>query len=283
MSFDREQETTSYIAANWEKDDRLAIVLIDRTNGNRVTQRIKTAEEICAPTYQAHLRAANANGSDIFISMNSLKPEAIGRHKSDIAAVRHVYLDLDSSGSDSVKQILSDPNMPKPHHVLESSRGKFQAIWSVEGFTPREAEALMKTLVPVYQADPAATDSARVLRLPSFRNWKYREPHYVKDVMTGQAAKQEYTPADFPTFSQAQTQQIHQRATAGQDVGTGTRSHHDWAYVCRELEKGTNRATIEAELMARRTDKPNPKYYAEHTVDNAVRRLQAQGHAVGIG
>lgn len=283
MSFDREQETTSYIAANWEKDDRLAIVLIDRKNGNRVTQRIKTAEEICAPPYQAHLRKANVESCCVFISQNSLKPEATGRLKSDIAAVRHIYLDLDHGGNHSVKQILADPNMPKPHHVLNTSAGRYQAIWSVEGFTPREAEALMRSMVPVYNADPAATDVNRVLRLPGFANKKNEQLHFVKDVMTGHAAKKEYTPADFPTFSQAQTQQIHQRAAAGQDVGTGTRSHHDWAYVCRELEKGTNRARIEAELMARRTDKPNPKYYAEHTVDNAVRRLQAQGHAVGIG
>ncbi len=37
----------------------------------------------------------NDTGYDIYISMNPVKADARGRTKTDIAAIRHIYLDLD--------------------------------------------------------------------------------------------------------------------------------------------------------------------------------------------
>ena len=58
-----------YLRENFDREDRLAVVLIDRSTG-RVEQKFATAEEIAAPRYQAHLRAANASGKDVYVTWN---------------------------------------------------------------------------------------------------------------------------------------------------------------------------------------------------------------------
>ena len=83
-----------YLRENFDPNDRLAVVLIERQTQS-VEQKLATAEQIATPKYQAHLRAANASGKDVFISMNTIKPEASGRTKADIDVVRHLYLDVD--------------------------------------------------------------------------------------------------------------------------------------------------------------------------------------------
>lgn len=286
--FDRELQTTNYIRENWEPGDRLALVYIDRRNGNQVTQKIKTAEEIVAVDketnerkFMAHLRASNANAKDIYVGMNPLNTDATGRKKSDIAVIRNVYLDIDNGGREAVKRILETPKMPAPNNILESSPGKFQVIWRVEGFSPPEAEKLMRDMVPAYSADPAATDSTRILRLPGFRTYKYPQPHYVRDLVAHEERSQaRYTPSDFPRFSE---QQIRSQAT-GQAVnaGTGTQSHKDWAWANQQYERGRNPEVIIRELIAMRQDKANPEYYARHTMQEVLKRSHKQGQSVGI-
>ena len=130
-----------YLRANYERDDWLAVVLIYRQTGIQlVKQEFATAETIAAPRYQAHLRAANANGADIYLTVNALKPGATGRTKADVETVRHVFLDLDGGGREAVDQILEADGMPHPHHVLNTSPDKHQVIWSVEGFEREQAE-----------------------------------------------------------------------------------------------------------------------------------------------
>lgn len=264
----QEARTVNYIKENWEVSDRLAVVLINREN-RTVTQRIKTAGEITAQRYQAHLRAANASGADVFISMNALKDDAAGRTKEDIKIVRHVFLDIDSGGSEKIRAILKDETVPAPHHILESSPDKFQVIWSVKEFSLGGSEILMRGMAVKFGADPAATDSARVLRLPGFRNCKYETPHYVKDAahITGP----DYTPAAFPQFSE---QQIRSIASArAVNAGTGTQSHKDFAWTMQQLERKRDPAEVARELEAMRQDKPNPRYYASRTVHNAMERM----------
>jgi hypothetical protein len=275
---EREFETVNYIRANWEREDKLAIVLIDRRNNGKVDQRILLAEEITSDKYQRFLRAANANGKDVFISMSALRSDARGRTKAHIGTVRHVFLDLDSGGKESVEKIVHTPNMPPPHHVLESSPGKFQTIWSVKEFDTPQAEALMRTMVPVYEADPAATDVSRVLRLPGFRNWKYQKPHYVREVEIGaRASRTEYSPAEFPGFDQEQIQvsRTARWATRPGMAPGKSQSEKDFGWAIRQLKLGADRQKVVWELAAARPDKPNPVYYAQHTVDKAYARYAA--------
>ena len=58
-----------YLRENFDRDDRLAVVLIERAS-NRVDQKFATAGEIAAPTYQVGLRSANAGGRDVYVTWN---------------------------------------------------------------------------------------------------------------------------------------------------------------------------------------------------------------------
>jgi hypothetical protein len=52
---------------------------------------------------------------------------------------------------------------------------------------------------------------------------------------------------------------------------TGKHSHSedDWAWVCAQLTHGLDAAKLTHELVIRRSDKPDPLYYAQRTVDVA--------------
>jgi hypothetical protein len=260
-----------YLRENFDRDDRLAVVLIHRGT-ERVEQKFATAERIAAPQYQAHLRAANANSSDVFISMNALRPESPGRTKADVEVIRHIYLDVDSGGRGAVERILNDPKMPNPHHVLETSPGRHQIIWQVEGFDKVQAEAVLRNLAAAHGADPAATDCSRVLRLPGFRNCKYEQPHYVRDVHDA-PAERVYRPDNFPRYEigeQAVPRFVKPRAPAGGK----SQSERDYAYALRHLERGDDPAIIERAIADfRRDNKPKPDDYARRTVTKARMKL----------
>jgi hypothetical protein len=261
-----------YLRENFERDDRLAIVLI-RRDPARVEQKLATAEEIASPKYQAHLRAANAHGSDVFISMNTIRPEAAGRTKADVDVIRHLYLDVDAGGREAVDRILEDPRMPNPHHILETSPGRHQIIWQVEDFGKAEAENVLRNLAAAHGADPAATDCSRVLRLPGFRNCKYAQPHYVKDVHST-PAQQVYRPADFPVYETVREDAIREASPHVTTNGGKSQSERDYAYALRHLERGDDPAIIERSIANyRRDDKRKPDDYARRTVMKARMKL----------
>lgn len=261
-----------WLRENYNRDDRLAVVRIQRDTGE-VKQSTATAEQIATPKYQAHLRAANAHGADVYVSMNTIRPEAWSRTRDDINEVRHIYLDIDKDGQGALQRVFDDPGMPEPHHVLESSPGKFQVMWQVEGFEKAQAESLMRNMAAKFGADPAATDCARVMRLPGFRNTKYPEiSHYVREVHTGTGPN--YKPQDFPSHTVARESVTRgPRASAS---GGQSRSEKDFGYAMRQLEKGVSPSEIAAEIAAYRTDKPNPTYYGEHTAQKAYAKFLAR-------
>jgi hypothetical protein len=100
--------------------------------------------------------------------MNALNDGARGRTKADVAIIRHVYLDFDENGTAAVEALVKRDDLPKPNYLVNSSPDKWQVVWKVEGFVKEEAESLQQALVRETGADPAATDSSRVLRLPGF-------------------------------------------------------------------------------------------------------------------
>jgi hypothetical protein len=133
---------------------------------------VVSAQDLARESWQRWLRAENAQGADVYISQNALRENTRNRKKEDIAAIRHVYLDLDQDGARSLATIENSPNVPQPSYVITSSPGKFQVIWKVKDMTQEQAEALQRRMVHEFGADPAATDSSRVLRLPGFVNKK---------------------------------------------------------------------------------------------------------------
>src|SRR5512133_103672 len=157
----RRDIASNYIRENFDPTDRLAIVLLNKRTG-AVMQRVASAEKIAAPDFQAWLRHQNAQGHEVYVSMNALREGAKGRTKSDVAVIRHVYLDFDENGTQAVEALLKREDMPKPNYLLNSSPDKWQVVWKVQGFGKDEAEGLQRSLVRDTGADPAATDCARV-------------------------------------------------------------------------------------------------------------------------
>jgi hypothetical protein len=109
----------------------------------------------------------------VFISQNALRAEARSRSKADVEKIRHVYVDLDGNGEEALERIRRSEHVPEPNYVINTSPHKYQVVWKNEGMSPTEAESLQKAMVEAFDPDPAATDCARVLRLPGFSNKKY--------------------------------------------------------------------------------------------------------------
>ena len=146
-------------------------------------------------------------------------------------------------------------------------------IWSVDGFEKDQAENLVRTMASRFRADQAVWDVARVLRMPGFRNHKYKElRHFVKDVHQTPPIEKAYRPADFSAVSELERKrQPAFGALKPQSTEGGlSQSERDWAYVMRELEHGVDPDSLRSQLEQSRQDKPNPQYYAQRTVARAL-------------
>ncbi len=269
-----------YIRDNFEPSDRLAVVIKgDAARG--LIQRIVTADQLAGPQFQAWLRHENARGNNIYISMNPLKEEARGRTKQDIATIRHIYLDLDRDGYSSLSSILTNNELPPPTYVLNTSPGKYQVIWKADGFGISEAEELQRAMARKHDADRAATDVTRVLRLPGLYNHKYDPPCLVTAVKVTNSIR---FPGDFRIdLDMARTLPPEMARPA---LKTGVRavseSERDWAETLRRLSRGENASDIRAWLEQKRSDKSNPAFYAELTIRKAAAELERR-QAAGPG
>jgi hypothetical protein len=271
-----------YLRGNFEPTDRLAVVLVNK-QATSVIQRVATAERIADQDFQAWLRHQNAQRYEIYVSMNALREDARGRTKEDIAVIRHVYLDFDHDGNAAVQTLFGRQDLPTPSYVVNTSLGKWQVSWRVEGFTKDEAEDLQRALARDTGADPAATDCARVLRFPGFYNHKYDRPYLVRVEPHAAIAGLIYRPDQFPKFSRAepairnQPGQNGYAAARNHAPGTISQSERDWAFARRALARGEPEETVIAAIASyRRHEKHNPQYYAEHTVQKAVQSLRDQ-------
>ncbi|MBV9249947.1 MAG: hypothetical protein JO227_11965 [Acetobacteraceae bacterium] len=277
-----------YLLANFEHTDWVAVVAINRSTKD-IKPRIATVERISQDSFQRSLHVLNTNHYDIYISMNSVHQNAQGRKKSDIAQIRHVYLDFDIDGTHAVQRMMARSDMPMPNHLIESSPGKWQVIWRVEGFGATQAEELMRGMVREFGADPAATDVARVLRLPGYLSHKYEQPRFVT---VQNLSTEVYSPSRFPNFAlnQAVIQfphapyQVHAHRRRGNQTGI-SQSERDWAYAKRALARGEDPEVIIQAIAAFRTDKPDPQYYARHTVTKAAAGMEQAkpDHALAPG
>ena len=266
---------SDFILDNFERDDRLAVVLIDRRSG-MVMQRIASASHIASQEFQVWLHSENRAGRDVFVSMNALAEEARGRTRNDIATIRHLYLDFDENGTRALQSLQDREDIPKPNYVISTSPDHWQVSWKVQGFGKEHAEATMREMVREFGADPAATDSARVLRVPGFVNHKRHPAHHVRAERLATAV---YTPEHFPKASEDR----RTAAPAGESgFGGGRRlrsgqlsqSELDWAYAKRALSRGEPADSVIAAIANyRRGDKPDPEYYAQLTVRKAAASL----------
>jgi hypothetical protein len=290
-AFESEAMARRYIQENFEATDWLAVVVRNRETGETV-QRITTAEQIASHDFQSWLRHKNARGSDIYLSLNTLREHAQGRTKGDVKEIRHLYLDLDEDAQRKLAAIYEAAAVPHPNYVLQTSPEKYQVIWRVKGIAQKDAEHLLRGLARQFGGDPAATDATRVFRLPGFNNKKYEQNFAVKSA-PGAMPEPIYHQSDFRIDTVPDGPEAAVRTTVSAQAVRGfepanTQSERDWAYAIRHLRRGDDPDDIVREMTAYRAAdrhdsedttkiasprKANPRYYAEHTVAQAMTHL----------
>lgn len=266
---------SEYILDNFEPTERIAMLVPNRDSADTI-QRITTAQKAASPEFQAWLRYKNANGWDVYIGMNPLKKDAWTRTKEDIESIKHVYIDLDHGGTEALEAIKNSGAVPKSNYVLNSSPEKHQVVWKVEGMILEEAEGLLQAMAREFGGDPAATDATRVLRVPGFANKKYETDFYVE---ARRESTETYHLHDFKLHIDSQDsphQHFDNRAKRESSRRTNlSQSEHDWAFVKRALARGDDPEEVIRQIAQyRATDKPNPEYYARHTVEKAIAELK---------
>lgn len=270
---------SDYIRANFEPNDRIAILVRNSKRGETI-QRISTAEKIAAALFQNWMRYKNErDGCDIYIGMNALKVNAFTRTKHDVQTVRHLYADFDHHGSASLAAIEKSHLVPTPNYVLNTSPDKYQVIWQVEEIDVAQAEELLHALAREFAGDHAATDAARVLRVPGFLNKKYEQDFLVTARLQSHRV---HNPRDFrleveiPDSGYRQPRPLS-RATNPTEPRHISQSERDWAYVKNALARGADPEELIADLAKfRASDKSDPQYYARLTVTKALADLQTQ-------
>jgi hypothetical protein len=248
------------------------IALLLRTESPASTQqRVVTLGQALAPCYLRWLAHENHVGANVYVAANPLRSGNRKRTKESIASVRHLYIDIDKDGDTRLAALRASDVVPTPTAILSTSLGKYQVLWGVEGFDFEQQESALKQLAFAFGGDPACTDCNRVLRLPGCLNHKYSPAHYVT---VEYPCDIRWSPADFKLDRLVSPSVLPLRGNAQQPRSTRhTTSESDWAWVCHELDHGKDAVTLTHELASRRSDKPDPTYYAQRTVDIASARL----------
>jgi len=131
-----------YILALHEPNDNVAVLLRNRNRGQTL-QRIAPAETIASLDFQRWLSDQNRAGSDVFIAMNPLKDGATSRTNDNLKEIRYVYIDLDEDAQAALADIRESLDAPTPNFVLDTSPGKYQVVWKIEGVDTEQAESLL--------------------------------------------------------------------------------------------------------------------------------------------
>jgi hypothetical protein len=246
-------------------------ILLRKEKPASTTQRIVRLEQVISPRYLAWLRYENHNGANVYVAANPLRPGSRKRTKDCIAEVRHLYIDIDVDGESRIAALRESENVPVPTVILSTSPDKYQVLWRVEGFDFDLQENTLKLLAIAFGGDSACTDRNRVLRLPGFDNRKY-DP--AQPVLVEYPSDSTYHPADFRLDHSAPTSALPLHgAPRTYAASKNTDSERDWAWVVQQLALGEDAAKLTLMLASRRSDKPNPLYYAQRTIDIASARL----------
>ena len=266
----------SQIAATFLKrcfamEETIAI-LLRRQDASGPMQRVVRLEKALETRYMAWLSYENQHGrNNIYVAANPIRPGSLKRTKECISSIRHLYVDIDMDGDVRLAALRASELVPPPTSILSTSRGKYQVLWRVEGFDFARQEQTLKLLVIAFGGDRACTDCNRVLRIPGFLNRKYDPAHRVTVEYPDDSV---WTPDDFRLEEMtSDTLSFAQDLTPQQSPSKHSNSESDWAWVSDQLSQGEDAMNLTRELTLRRSDKPNPLYYAQRTVDVASARL----------
>ena len=246
-------------------------VLLRRENPVSAAQRVVRLEQALAPRYLGWLAHENSTGANVYVAANPLHSGSRKRTKESIASVRYLYIDIDTDGEARLAALRASDAVPTPTAILSTSPGKYQALWRVDGFDFERQESTLKLLSIAFGGDPACTDCNRVLRIPGFLNCKYDPAHRVTVEYPCDTV---WTPEDFRLDIASVDAMLFDHAIPPpKQPGKHSNSESDWAWVTHDLAHGKDAMKLTRELASRRSDKPNPLYYARRTVDVASARL----------
>jgi hypothetical protein len=260
------QPAVRFLNRCFSPDETIAL-LLRRENPHSISQRVVRLERALEPHYQAWLSYENNQGANVYVAANPLRPGTRRRTKESIASVRHLYIDIDTDGDTRIGALRESDLVPPPTSILSTSPGRYQALWRVGGFEFDRQEKTLKRLAMTFGGDPACTDCNRVLRIPGFLNQKYDSAYRVAVEYPDDSI---WTPEDFRLdFGAVEALLCPPAIPSRKPPSKHSNSENDWAWVCDQLAHGKDAAKLTRELASRRSDKPNPLYYAQRTVDVA--------------
>lgn len=181
-----------FLRTAFEKDDWIAVVM-KATDTGRVIQRIAPVQAVVSPPWSGWLRVMN-NRCHVYVSVNALTPGRRERTTAAVAAIRHLFLDVDHDAVRILPAI--EQQLPTPSFVVRASPGRYQLLWRVRSCSVIEAERIQKHLARNLKTDTAATPAAQTLRLPGFLNPKYTPAIPVS--VEYRAPSAIYEPMEFP-------------------------------------------------------------------------------------
>jgi hypothetical protein len=258
-----------FISRCFAPGDTIALLLRNESEA-KTQQRIVLAERALAPRYLGWLAHENHSGANVYVAANPLLTGSRKRTKECIASIRHLYIDIDVNGEARLAALRASDLVPEPNIIVSTSAGKYQVLWRVEEFDFYMQETTLKLLAMAFHGDISCTDCNRVLRIPGFLNHKYDPAQRVTVEYLSDAT---YQPDDFRLYVLPEACMVRPVRDAAYRPDMHTNSEHDWAWVSRELAHGKDAVQLTSELASRRSDKPNPTYYAQRTVDMASARL----------
>ncbi len=161
------------------------------------------------------LNRLNERGAGIFTTVN----RCIGqRSKDNVTNIRAVHADLDDATSQQHKTLIESLT---PSIIVKSSDPtKLHLYWLLDEESAKEKDAvglLNRILARDYGADKAATDVARILRLPGFKHMKYRhlgQTPTVTATYSSCAYRLAEVQAAFPPIQPIQTQRKTRQGSA---------------------------------------------------------------------
>lgn len=210
---------TQFLHTAYEAGDWIAVFLKTYRTGD-VAQRVMPVAAATRAQFQAWLRHLNAQGWNVYVSVNAIRPGR-ARTRESIAAVRHVFLEVDADGEDLLASLNTRSDLPPPSYVLHSSPGRLHVFWRARGLDCRKLELLQKHLARELHTDSAATSCAQTTRLPGFVNHKHEKPWLV--FVEYLHPETSFAPGDFPDIRPPSRERRSPRGERGSASHNGDR------------------------------------------------------------
>jgi hypothetical protein len=104
-----------------------------------------------------------SRGAGVYMMVNN--GDGKGRSAKNVTRVRSLFVDLDGSPLDPVKEYT-------PDLTIESSPGRYHAYWLVKDCPLKDFRATQKALAVKFDGDTHVHDLCRVMRVPGYLHLK---------------------------------------------------------------------------------------------------------------